>query len=224
MRALALLLLLPLVSCASRINFEQFQQRIDAAGVWSGGPEVHFERVGRMTLATAIEYGLMPDHKVLDVGAGSLRVGWWFLNYIEPSNYHAIEPNHEMINTAAKIIGEKINVYYNTDREFPDVEFDFVIARSIWTHASKPMIAKMLSEFAENSSLRGRFLTSFHPAESADQDYMGQEWVGKSHESDKGGMVKHSLKWIEDECDKNGLTVQVGDKLRQQTWLIIAKK
>lgn len=224
MRALVLLLLLPLVSCASSINFEQFREGIDAAGVWSGGHEDDFERVGRMTLATAIEYGLMPDHKLLDVGAGSLRVGWWFLQYIEPSNYHAIEPNHEMIDAAAKIIGKKINVYYNTDWEFPDVEFDFVIARSIWTHASKPMIAKMLSEFAENSSLRAKFLTSFHPAKSAAQDYMGQEWIGKSHESDQSGMVKHSLQWIEDECDKNGLTVRVGDKLRVQTWLIIAKK
>ncbi len=57
MRALALLLLLPLVCCASRINFEQFREGINAAGVWSGGPEAYFERVGRMTLATAIEYG-----------------------------------------------------------------------------------------------------------------------------------------------------------------------
>jgi hypothetical protein len=42
--------------------------------------------------------------------------------------------------------------------------FDFVVARSIWTHASKPQIAAMLSSFAASSAPGGVFLTSYYPA------------------------------------------------------------
>lgn len=227
MRKIVLLLMLAaLLSCTEEttpITFEQFEAAIEESGVWKGGPETRYEAVGRHSLATAIEVGLLPEHKVLDVGAGSLRVGFWLLQYIEPENYHAIEPNQQMIDMAAEIIGEPIHVYYNSDFEYPDVDFDFVIARSIWTHASKPMIAKMLSEFAENSTDEGRFLASFLPASSEDEDYLGDEWVGSDHEKRGVGIVRHSLQWIEEECARNGLWVEETQTPFNQKWLLIGK-
>ena len=58
-------------------SIEKFQIGLRRSGIWSGGPGDRFEGVGRNTLAAMIKYGLMPEHKVLDAGAGSLRVGWW---------------------------------------------------------------------------------------------------------------------------------------------------
>ncbi len=212
-------------SGSKTVSLREFRQGIRKAGIWSGGPNKYFADVGRDTLASAIRHGLMPDHKVLDVGAGSLRVAWWLLQYIEPSNYYAIEPVRDRIDTAAEILGVKdeINIYYNTDFEFPARRFDFVIARSIWTHASKPMIAKMLAEFAENAAASGSFLTSVRLAESEAEDYMGDEWVGKVLKSDPRGMVAHSPEWIEAECKKHGLSWQITGELNRQTWLLIKR-
>src|SRR5262249_40499575 len=42
--------------------------------------------------------------------------------------------------------------------------FDFVLARSIWTHASKEQICSMLSSFVRTASPAGVFLTSYRPA------------------------------------------------------------
>lgn len=224
MRIYLLLLLIPLFSCSTPISFEQFKSGVLKSTEWTGGPDERFEDVGRNTLATAIRYGLMPDHQVLDIGAGSLRVGWWLLQYIKPSNYYVIEPDKDTIDTAARIIGEDINIYYNSDFVFPAVKFDFVVARSIWTHASKTMIAKMLSEFAENSTADARFLTSFIPAQKAHDDYMASEWVGRSHNNDSLGLVMHSLEWIQEECSKHGLWVEVKEELHNQTWLLIGKE
>jgi cyclopropane fatty-acyl-phospholipid synthase-like methyltransferase len=200
-----------------------FKAALAAARIWSGGGEEKFESVGRRTLAAMIEHGLQPHHKVLDVGAGSLRVGWWLLHYIEPSNYHAIEPVHSRIDGAAKVLGvaTKIHIYYNDDFEYPNEKFDFVIARSIWTHASKNMIAKMLSEFAENSAPGAKLLTSVLLARSASDDYMGDRWVGKVEQTDVPGTIRHSLAWIEAECRKNGLTVEEAGTLHGQTWLLV---
>ena len=62
------------------------------------------------------------------------------------------------------------------------------------------MIAKMISEFAENSSPKGRFLTSFIPAKKDAEDYKGTRWVGKVLKTDKAGMIRHSLQWVRNEC------------------------
>jgi hypothetical protein len=165
----------------------------------------------------------MPHHRVLDIGAGSLRVGWWFLQFVDTANYYAIEPNTEMIDGAAAILCVDLEVTHNEDFEFPSEEFDFVIARSIWTHASKWMIAKMLSEFGEKGSRDATFLASVKFPDETHADYQGTEWKGKSKTSDRHYMVRHSLEWIQSECAKNGLTVEVGDMLYGQTWLLIRR-
>lgn len=203
------------------VSFPEFERRIMQSGVFSGGPDAQFEDVGRRTFADCVTHGLMPDHKFLDIGAGCLRIGWWVLQYIEPRNYHAIETVKNRLDTGADILGVDIHRYYNSDWEFPDVKFDFVLARSIWSHASKPMISKMLSEFAENSSPDGRFLTSFIAAPTERDDYKGTEWVGKVEKTDAGGGVRHSLDWIVDECSKNRLGVRSVGNLYGQTWLLI---
>jgi hypothetical protein len=223
MKAFLPLLGITLLSCSAPLSFEQFKAGIEETTAWTGGPEERFEEVGRKTLAFAIEEGLRPDHQVLDIGAGAMRVGWWFVQYIKPSNYHAIEPNREMIDNAARLIGADINIYYNSDFEFPGVKFDFVIARSIWTHASKTMISKMLSEFVENSTPQARFLASAIPARQDDEDYLGEEWVGRSHINDTRGLVRHSLSWIQSECHRRGLWLEVKGELHAQTWLLIGK-
>jgi ubiquinone/menaquinone biosynthesis C-methylase UbiE len=159
----------------------------------------------------------MPNDKLLDLGAGSLRIGWWFLHYIKPENYYAVDPSRERLDVGADLLGVDINRFYNDDWEFPDVKFDFVFARSIWTHASKWMISKTLSEFVENSSPKGRLLTSVILAESDAEDYKGSEWIPLA-------VIKHSMDWIQSECEKNGLDVtRVGGNLYSQTWLLITK-
>ena len=98
-----------------------------------------------------------------------------------------------------------------------------MIARSIWTHASKVMIAKMLSEIVENSSPDGRFLTSVILARWDREDYKGNEWVGRVEKTDAMGVIKHSTDWIRSECHKNGLRVNRVGSLYKQTWLLITR-
>jgi hypothetical protein len=168
-----------------------------------------------------IDAGLMPSHRVVDIGAGSMRVGWWLMHYIEPANYYAIEPLRDRIDTAARLLGAHINASYNDDFTFPDVAVDFAIARSVWSHASKIQIGKMISEFARTATPGAGFLASVRPATTEEEDYAGDEWVGKGPDSGDPGMVKHSLDWIETECSRHGLTMKVYGELNSQTWVLI---
>ena len=202
-------------------DVRRFKKSLVAAGIPLGGPEAKFQQVGRKTLAAMIDAGLMPSHRVVDIGAGSMRIGWWLMHYIEPSHYYAIEPLRDRIDTASKLLGVTINASYNDDFTFPDVEVDFAVARSVWSHASKIQMAKMIGEFARTATPGAGFLASVRPAESEDDDYVGDEWVGKGPESDDPGMVSHSLEWIETECGRHELAMKVYGELNSQTWVLI---
>ena len=54
------------------------------------------------------------------------------------------------------------------------VKFDFFLAYSIWTHASKTQIATMLSSFAATSQPKAVFLASYYPASPAGK--IGGRW------------------------------------------------
>jgi hypothetical protein len=121
--------------------------------------------------------------------------------------------------------------------------FDFVFARSIWTHVSKKQIEVMLDAFLRSSHRGSVFLTSFIPAGFHLEkgrllkprtwfrqglfyrpDYRGDGWVGKSHESDEAGTVGHRFDWIAAQCEKKGLKASKlrHDKFgRHQVWLRI---
>jgi hypothetical protein len=81
----------------------------------------------------------------------------------------------------------------------------------------------MLDSFVRDSTPTGIFLTSYLPAESVDDDYQGDRWVGTSHESNTPGVIRHSLAWVVEHCQKRRLNVTElpGEAFDSQFWLLI---
>jgi SAM-dependent methyltransferase len=138
-----------------------------------GGPKRDFERVGRMGLEMLLAEGLTPSSRVLDVGCGALRLGYWVMRFLNPGCYFGIEPQQDMLAAGLEQIVEpevvqraEAKFSSNDDFDFSvfGERFDFVVARSIWTHASRAQIAKMLESFAATSSPTGVFMASYYPA------------------------------------------------------------
>jgi SAM-dependent methyltransferase len=138
-----------------------------------GGPPTDFERVGRLSFEALLAEGLKPSSRVLDVGCGALRMGYWLMRFLDPGCYFGIEPNREMLDVGLNDLVEadvvkRANAHFagNDDFDFSvfGEQFDFVLARSIWTHSSKAQIQAMLSSFAATAAPGGVFLASYHPA------------------------------------------------------------
>ena len=81
------------------------------------------------------------------------------MRFLEPGGYHGIEPQQDMLRVGLEQIVEADVVEHaqarfddNQDFDFSvfDTEFDFVVARSIWSHASKEQISAMLASFARH--------------------------------------------------------------------------
>ena len=201
--------------------------------VFTGGPESKFSVIGRLYLITLLKIGINPNSKVLDVGCGSLRGGYWLIHFLNPNKYFGIEPNIKMLDSGKKILLDKETLSnkapkfdYNETFDFSvfNETFDFIVARSIWTHASKSQIEKMLDEFIKNSRPNGIFLTSYQKPYYTKDDYSGSSWIGKSNKSDESGMVFHRLSWIEEVCNKRNLKVkELQIEVIDQIWLYISK-
>lgn len=212
---------------------QQRGQLIDKA-VFNGGPVHNFSKMGRLSLITLLKIGVTPDSKVLDVGCGALRGGYWLIHFLQPNRYCGIEPHKEMLEAGIKFLLEEDVLAYKKPRfdhneafnfSVFNEEFDFVLARSIWTHASKLQIQQMMDEFALTTGPKGVFLTSYFKPIFKKQDYKGKNWVGKSHHSDQAGIVHHSLSWIDAECQKRKLTLQeLKFDYFDQIWLHISKQ
>lgn len=206
-----------------------------------GGPVHDFEAVGRMQLITALKEGLNPWSKLVDIGCGCLRGGYWFIHFLDTDCYCGIEPHRKMLADGIEhilepgLVDEK-RPRFDSNSDFDTSvfgeKFDFFIARSVWTHASKVQIGVMLDAFVRDASEDGVLLTSYlrpralsrHPFST--RDYRGAGWIGRSHESSTPGLVHHSFKWISQECTARQLAVRElpDDVYNGQIWLRISRR
>lgn len=203
--------------------------------IFVGGSVEKFEMGGRVQLIALIRAGLYPCSKVVDVGCGALRGGYWLIHFLNKGCYFGIEPNRKMVDSGIQelIEGEMLDAKcpmfdHNTffDTSVFGKKFDFFIARSVWAHAAKSHICAMLDSFVNDSTETGVFLASYLPSGLfKHRDYQGSLWVGKSHESDQGGYVYHKFSWIQEECRNRDLQVEeLGtDIFQRQVWLKMSK-
>jgi SAM-dependent methyltransferase len=157
------------------VDTTPLQQRSErlARTAFLGGPPTDFERVGRLSFEVLFREGLQPSSKVLDVGCGALRLGYWLMRFQNPRCYFGIEVQQDMLKLGLEQLVEpevvsraEPSFSHNDDFDFSvfGEQFEFVYARSIWTHASKSQIRSMLASFAASSAPGGVFLTSYAPA------------------------------------------------------------
>ena len=202
-----------------------------------GGGLAKFEQAGRAQLISLLQVCVYPDSRVLDVGCGCLRGGYWLIHFLSAGCYFGIEPNKAVLQAGCDILlapdlMETKKPRFDTNEDFDfsvfNVDFDFIVARSIWTHATKNQIKRMLDGFIAHSTPDGVFLTSVLLAcdEGGKEDYQGQYWVGKSHQSDKRGTVAHSYEWIAGQCRNRSLFVKELTLAEhgKQKWLLVSKQ
>lgn len=220
------------------MKLAEIADKLHRDGIFTGGPPRSFESVGRLQLSTLVREGLYPSSKLLDVGCGCLRAGYWLIRLLDRGCYFGIEPNERMLQVGVKqVLGPEVQVEklprFDTNDRFDfsvfGTKFDVILARSIWTHASKSQIQAMLDTFLQNSTSDAFFLTSYMPASWISReasDYNGAQWVGRSHTSTTPGLVYHKRSWIESECRARGLLLQqLSDApFNEQYWLKISRR
>ncbi len=142
------------------------------------GPFEQYDVMGATQFALLYALGIRQNHRLLDIGCGSLRAGRLFITYLEPGNYAGIEPNTWLIDEAiSKQIGQDlIDIKHPSFRATDafDVEglgeFDFVVAQSIASHAGPELVPKLLGAVHDALAPSGIAAVTFIHADPEDHE------------------------------------------------------
>lgn len=147
------------------------------------GPPARYDLVGALQFSLLTALGLREQHFLLDIGCGSLRAGRLFIPYLLPGRYFGIEPEAWLLDEGIKhelgddVIAIKRPTFSTTPRfdlSAFEQEFDFLLAQSIFSHASPAQIQRCLSEARRVMHSESLFAATFVPGTD---DYRGEDWL-----------------------------------------------
>ena len=159
-----------------RLFFDRARARESLRRQRSEDPEWHrqavgglWEEMGRLQFEFLVEQGLRPDHRLLDVGCGSLRGGIHFIRYLEPGRYVGIDRSQELL-----LAGRDELRQAGLEEKRPELvqmedfglsrlggRFDMGLAQSVFTHLPLNGVIRCLMAVDEVLEPGGRFFATF---------------------------------------------------------------
>ena len=138
-----------------------------------------WEETGRLQMALLLSHGLMPYHQLLDIGAGSLRLGCKAVPYLDPGHYRATDLSGALMQRGRAIeLADPTRLPENHLIEDPDFTFaglpdtiTHVLAFAVFTHLPLSHLNRALSQIrAHFPGLQKLLFTAFlappNPAQS----------------------------------------------------------
>ncbi len=116
-----------------------------------------WDETGRLQLALLQAHGLQPQHQLLDIGAGSLRLGCKAVPFLDPGHYWGTDASRAlMLRGRDTELPDRDrlpedHVVEDTDFAFPGLppRVDYLIAFGLFTHLPPGQTAQALARIAQ---------------------------------------------------------------------------
>lgn len=191
------------------------------------GPPDQYDLMGATQFRLLTTLGLRDTHRVLDFGCGSLRAGRLLIPYLRRGGYHGLDPNDWLIEDAIEqqlgrdLVAIKWPHFHTFDDFRADrcgMDFDFILAQSIFSHAGADIIETAFRGFAKALTPGGlALITALLPGQHGIPEFFGSGWVYP-------GCVSHSPKTIAEIGSKTGLFSRLLPWYHpRQTWYVLSR-
>jgi cyclopropane fatty-acyl-phospholipid synthase-like methyltransferase len=187
------------------------------------GPPQDYDLVSAMTFNLLTSAGLRHQHRLLDIGCGSLRSGRLFIPYLDAGNYVGVEPNAWLVQdgilneTGEDLIRLKRPLFSHatTLAEFREpLQLDYAVAQSIFSHTSLRLLDGWLKDCALHLKDSGALFATFLEGK---EDYQGDGWVYP-------GCVNFRLATLEQAAARQGFRFMLLDWYHpRQRWALFAR-
>lgn len=148
------------------------------------GPPGDYDLVAAMTFSLLAVLGCRQQHRVLDIGCGSLRVGRLLIPYLNAGGYTGLDPNAWLVECGisretgqdqVRIKAPRFVIADNASQLVAEgARFDFIVAQSIFSHCGADLLQAWLESFAQLAAIDGTALVTWIEG-PADTDAIG--WV-----------------------------------------------
>jgi hypothetical protein len=164
-----------------------------------------WDEIGRMQFDYLVSQGLRPHHYLLDIACGSLRAGIHFIPYLEPGHYLGIDKEAGLIQAGVEQeLGAELRearrpvLIVNGDFAFErfGVRPNYVLAQSLFTHITPPLIEKCLRNLRGVIADDGVFYaTYFESAERYDNPDQAHDAARFGYTREEMGRFGQSTGW-----------------------------
>jgi hypothetical protein len=132
-----------------------------------------WDEIGQLQFDFLVSHGLKPQHRLLDIACGSLRLGVKAIPYLEPEHYLGIDKEAGLIQAGlekeldAKVRDAKKPAFVvSSSFEFEKLPrtADYAIAQSLFTHLPPPLIDLCFQKLRPCLEDDGVFFATFSPS------------------------------------------------------------
>jgi len=132
-----------------------------------------WEEIGRLQADFLISKGLLPTHKFLDIGCGTLRGGRHFIKYLDTGNYAGVDISVKAVKYGKNLVREealgakqpRLLIDKNGDFKFTEFSgeiFDYLIAQSVFTHLMPQHIEGCFQHIGSIMGIDSKFFFTFN--------------------------------------------------------------
>jgi cyclopropane fatty-acyl-phospholipid synthase-like methyltransferase len=131
-----------------------------------------WEEIGSLQFEFLKKAGLMPGHRLMDIGCGCLRGGIHFVPYLEKRCYFGMDINTSLIEAGKKelqklgCLDKEPTLWVSDQFEVGQggVQFDYALAISVFTHLYTNHIGLCLKKVKDALAPKGKFYATFFQA------------------------------------------------------------
>ncbi len=165
-----------------------------------GKPE-RWEFQKRFQFDFLVEHGLEPEHRLVDIGCGTLRVGVPLIEYLDEGHYSGIEARAPVLKEGRKALAEAglehkrpnlINAADPTPIEL-EAPVDFAWAFMALIHMADPVLDSYLAFVARSLADGGRFYANVRLGEYPEGSWQGFPVVARPREFYERAAAAHGL-------------------------------
>lgn len=131
-----------------------------------------WDEMGELQFSFLKSQGLLPEHRILDIGCGTLRAGRFFIPYLNQGNYtgfdisrRAIEFGEDMCRQA-NFAAKKPRLLLLEDGELNFASFseqyDFLLAQSVFTHLREYHLEQCFSCIGNVMNDKSKFFFTYY--------------------------------------------------------------
>lgn len=129
-----------------------------------------WDEMGELQFRYLMDQGLRPEHRLLDIGCGSLRGGVHFVQALDDGNYYGMDAADWLLTAAREVelpryglADRTVHLECRDDFRFSafDTTFDLAIAQSVFTHLRWNSIQRCLEELRGVMHEGGRFYATY---------------------------------------------------------------
>jgi hypothetical protein len=151
------------------------------------GNPLMFDTIGATQFAIlTLFFGLRERHKLLEIGAGSLRAARFIIPYLDAGHYFGVEPNTESVRLGIEFeLGpemakrKKPRFISRSDFGFHEFgeHFDYVLSYSVFPHVPPPQIPTIFQNTVECFHDHSIMLATAVFAEGEEQIMDARKWT-----------------------------------------------